>query len=372
MKEPIAIIGGGIAGLSLSIDLRRRGHAVTVLEKGHYPRHKVCGEYISMESHRYLMDICPSLSTLSLPKITQFKLTAPGGNQFTTALGLGGFGISRYKLEEMLFNEALKQGVVCMTGTKVQEVLPDADSNGYRIQTSQGFVTASFVCNSSGRQSNVSQRTVLPDKSDTNYIGVKYHVKLKRDAGQIEIHNFPGGYCGISAIEEDKACLCYIVNSQKLHLAGNAIPELERRFLFQNAHLKNLLTNAEFVFKEPVTVSGIHFRIHAPETADAFYLGDSAGSIAPITGNGMSMGLRSASVLASHMDRYFAQTITLDQLHVSYAHFWTDNFAFRIKRSRHLQKLAESPFLTRCLINMFNICPPMARGIIKQTHGNPF
>ena len=49
MKCDVAIIGGGLAGLSLSIDLRKRGFSVVVIEKGNYPRHKVCGEYISME-----------------------------------------------------------------------------------------------------------------------------------------------------------------------------------------------------------------------------------------------------------------------------------------------------------------------------------
>jgi flavin-dependent dehydrogenase len=59
MIYDVAIIGGGIAGLSLSIDMKKRGYKVIVIEKGTYPRHKVCGEYISMESHNYLQNICP-------------------------------------------------------------------------------------------------------------------------------------------------------------------------------------------------------------------------------------------------------------------------------------------------------------------------
>ena len=45
--KPITIVGGGLAGLTLGIGLRQRGVPVTVWEAGHYPRHRVCGEFIS-------------------------------------------------------------------------------------------------------------------------------------------------------------------------------------------------------------------------------------------------------------------------------------------------------------------------------------
>lgn len=372
MNEPIVIIGGGIAGLSLSIDLRRRGHSVNVLEKGHYPRHKVCGEYISMESHRYLTELCPTLLRLTLPEVTQFKLTAPGDKEFTTPLSLGGIGISRYLLEEMLFKEAQQNGVVFITGTKVLDVQKRSDSIGNCIQTSKGMFPAALVCNASGRQSNMSQDKIRNRNSATNYVGIKYHIKLKRKVSQIEIHNFPGGYCGISAIEDDKSCLCYIVNSKKLNQVNNSIPELERTFLFQNRHLEDIFTRAEFCFKEPITVSGIHFRIKAPATDLSFFLGDSAGSMAPITGNGMSMGLRSANFLAEQIDNHFKQEMPLCKLRETYSHFWNNEYSSRIKLSRYLQKLSESTFLARKAIDLFNLCPILAKGIIKQTHGSLF
>ena len=44
---PIEIIGGGLAGLSLGLALRRGGVPVTLHEAGEYPRHRVCGEFIT-------------------------------------------------------------------------------------------------------------------------------------------------------------------------------------------------------------------------------------------------------------------------------------------------------------------------------------
>ncbi len=372
MMTDVAIIGGGLAGLSLSIDLKKRGYNVVVIEKGNYPRHKVCGEYISMESYNYLHKICPTLFELNLPQITNFKLSSTGKNEFNTSLGLGGFGISRYLLEDLLFEEAKKNGVLFCLNTKAQDINMDIDEEVYSIKTTNGHINASLVCNSSGRKSNFETLKKENQLISANYVGVKYHIRLERDSRLIEMHNFPGGYCGISNIEGDKSCLCYIVNSEKLKSSNNSIPELENKFLFKNKNLKKAFENAEFIFKDPITISGINFSIKKPVSDQSFFIGDSAGCIAPITGNGMSIALRSASVLAQHIDNYFSKKYTKQQLVNHYNHFWTKEFSTRIKLSRHFQKLSENPYLTNVTIGLFNTFPGLAKNIIKQTHGNPF
>jgi flavin-dependent dehydrogenase len=372
MKYDVAIIGGGLAGLSLSIDLKKRGYSVVVIEKGNYPRHKVCGEYISMESHNYLQSICPTLSSFSLPLISNFKLSSTGKHDFQTKLDLGGFGISRYLLEELLFIEAKKKGVVFMLKSKAFDSRYNEAEEDYTIHINSGNVDACFVCNSTGRKSNFETKEGETQLNGTNYIGVKYHVRQKRDNSFVEIHNFPGGYCGLSSIEDDKACICYIVNSKKLNSVHNSIPELEKVYLYQNSHLKKLFNEAEFLFKEPLTISGINFRIKEPATVSSFYLGDSAGSIAPVTGNGMSIALRSAAMLAAMLDSYFAKTITKQQLIDNYTCFWKKEFSNRVKLSRHFQKLSEYPILTNLCIGLFKPFPSLAKKIVRKTHGTSF
>ncbi|HWY10122.1 MAG TPA: NAD(P)/FAD-dependent oxidoreductase [Bacteroidia bacterium] len=372
MKYDVAIIGGGISGLAFAIDMKKRGYNIIVIEKGSYPRHKVCGEYISMESHQYLQSICPAIEKLSLPRINNFKLTSTGKHEFNTPLKLGGFGISRYLLENLLFEEAKTLGVVFILNNKALDIHFNTGSESYSIKTKTETVNADLVCNSSGRKSNLEVKEKIEDMAGTNYVGVKYHVKLSRDPSAIEIHNFPGGYCGISNIEENRSCLCYIVNSKNLRSVQNSIPELEKVFLYKNGNLKKIFTQAEFIYKEPITISGINFLIKKPVNRNVFFLGDAAGSMAPISGNGMSMGFRSASVLAQHMDQYFSKTITREQLTVYYEMFWEKQFSERIKLSRHFQKLSEYSFLTKGTIKLFNLFPRLAQGVIKQTHGNPF
>ena len=372
MRDNIVIIGGGLAGLSLSIDLKKRGYGVIVIEKGNYPRHKVCGEYISMESHRYLLSICPQLSGFSLPFISKFSLNSTGKNEFNTTLDLGGFGISRYLLEELLFIEAKKIGVIFMLNCKALDIKFDSSKDLYTIKNSTGEIYSHLVCNASGRKSNFEPKGEKNKPSNTNYIGIKYHLKINRDPSLIEMCNFPGGYCGISNIEDNKSCLCYLVNSEKLKSVHNSIPNLESTFLYTNEKLKKIFTTAEFIFKEPVTISGINFLIKKPVNDKSFYLGDSAGSIAPITGNGMSIALRSSSELAELIDQYNSLKITKLELADNYNRFWNREFEKRIKLSRHLQKLSERPALTNLVIGVFNLFPRLASSVIKQTHGNPF
>lgn len=369
MIYDIAIIGGGIAGLALSIDLKIRGYAVLVIEKGSYPRHKVCGEYVSIESQSYLYKICPELVNLQLPIITNFKLTS-GNRQFTTRLDSGGFGISRYLLEELLYKEATKQGVVFKLTTKATEVIQE--QNNYIIKTNAEDLEALLVCNSSGRKSNFEVGKKGWQAEGTNYVGVKYHINLQRKSDLIEIHNFQGGYCGISNIENNKACLCYIVNSKYLRNANNSISELEKNVLYKNKQLEKIFTKSEFIYKEPLTISGINFRVKRTSNATSLFLGDSAGCIAPITGNGMSIGLRSAWVLANEIDSYFLKKNSHEQLLKNYTQFWNSQFTTRIKLSRYFQKLAEYPVLTRMTIGVFNTIPYLANATIKKTYGKPF
>ena len=54
--RPITIVGGGISGLSLGIDLQLKGLPVHLFEAGDYPRHRVCGEFLSGQGYRQLQE----------------------------------------------------------------------------------------------------------------------------------------------------------------------------------------------------------------------------------------------------------------------------------------------------------------------------
>src|SRR3982750_3881602 len=117
-----AIVGGGLAGLAAGIRLARLGHSVVLFEKEKYPFHKVCGEYISLESWNFLQELGLPLKEMQLPVIDTLLLTAPNGKAFRTKLPLGGFGISRYKIDALLADIAKSNGVHVVDETKVNEI----------------------------------------------------------------------------------------------------------------------------------------------------------------------------------------------------------------------------------------------------------
>lgn len=365
MTVDVCIIGGGIAGLALAIDLRHRGILVTVIEKGTYPRHKVCGEYISNESKDYLFSLCPSLHQNSFPFIDKFRLTSTGKKELMIPLALGGFGISRFFLEDALYREAINRGIKVIINQRASEAMPIKDG-GYIVRHGRETIHTRVLCNAGGRYSGISKN------KSAEYIAVKYHVSIQRDPSLIEIHNFPGGYCGISNVEDNKSCLCYIVSSEKLRQNGNDIRKMEQNILYKNIHLGKIFEASRFLTDTPVTASGINFEPRQPFEKKIFYVGDAAGTIAPITGNGMSMGLRATKSLAGIIEGYFNEEVSIEQAGERYASQWNRMFVSRIKLSRYFQRLSEFTPMTRFTISTLRCFPAFAERVVKKTHGLPF
>ncbi|MDX1462964.1 MAG: FAD-dependent oxidoreductase, partial [Marinirhabdus sp.] len=107
----VIIIGGGLAGLTCALQL---GGAFNVLmiEKDTFPQHKVCGEYVSNEILPFLKSLNIDPMELGAKVITDLEITTHSGKKIHSTLPLGGFGISRYALDQALFDEAKK---ICTT-----------------------------------------------------------------------------------------------------------------------------------------------------------------------------------------------------------------------------------------------------------------
>ena len=204
LQYDVAIIGGGLAGLAASIQLARKGYEVIVFEKEKFPFHKVCGEYVSMESWNFLTGLGVPLAEMNLPKIDTLFLTAPSGRSFTTKLRIGRFGMRRYLLDSNLAAIARQNGVHVVDQTKVDDVTFEKEF----IISFQSKKISSRICLAAwGKRSNIDikwKRDFLKtsNKRLDNYIAVKYHMKTYGEENVIGLHNFKDGYCGISKIEE--------------------------------------------------------------------------------------------------------------------------------------------------------------------------
>src|SRR5689334_7707182 len=144
MKYDVAIAGGGLAGLSLSIQLAKKGYKTILFEKERYPFHKVCGEYISMESWVFMDGLGLDLMALALPRINKLQLSAVNGKLLKQDLPPGGFGISRYFLDNELSKLAIAAGVELKEATIVTEI--QFTNNEFHFYTTEGeFISAAGV-----------------------------------------------------------------------------------------------------------------------------------------------------------------------------------------------------------------------------------
>ncbi len=371
----VTIIGGGLAGLALSIQLGKLGYRVALFEKEAYPFHKVCGEYISMESWDFIESLGLSLSSMNLPIIKKLVVSAPDGTELHANLPLGGFGISRYLLDNELKKIAVANNVSVYEKCKVEEV--NFADEIFSLHTSLGNFSSGICCGSFGKRSNLDikwKRDFISKKNNklSNYVGVKYHIKTNFAADTIALHNFKNGYCGISKIEADEYCLCYITNAFNLLNNGNSIAYMEKNILYRNKRLKQIFENSEILFSTPVTISQISFKQKSQVHDHVLLLGDAAGMITPLCGNGMSMALHSSKIAASSIINFLQNNITRQQFEENYTRDWKKIFGVRLKAGRLIQSFFGREWITNLFIRVMKLFPWLTKKLIALTHGEPF
>ncbi|SKC74735.1 NAD(P)/FAD-dependent oxidoreductase [Ohtaekwangia koreensis] len=370
MKK-ILIVGGGLAGLISAIILARKGIEVLVVERKVYPFHRVCGEYISNETIPFLKSLKLLPEEFSPSQINRLQLSAISGKNEILPLDLGGFGISRYILDNFLYSKAQEAGAEFWLNTDVENV--SFQDNKFAIATSRSEVYADIVIGAFGKRSKMDvhlNRSFIQKRSP--YVGIKYHLKTDHPHDLIALHNFPGGYCGMSNIEEGKTNLCYLTHRDNVKKYKN-IREMEEAVLFKNPLLESVFKNADFLFEKPEVINEISFETKSLVDNHILMAGDAAGMITPLCGNGMAMAIHASKILSELVIRYCEEeSFSREQLEKNYIYQWRKNFAGRIWAGRQIQKLFGNEWASNVAINLAINVKPVARIIMRNTHGEVF
>lgn len=367
----IVIIGGGLAGLTSAIALAGAGLPVTLIEKKSYPLHRVCGEYVSNEVLPYLRSIGADPAPLQPAAISRFKLTSPKGVELDSPLDLGGFGISRYTLDNFFYKVALARGAQVRLHTTVQDVRFEGDR--FKVKLSDGGeLEAAVVLGAFGKRSSLDRqlrRSFFAKRSP--YIGVKYHLRLDMRTDLIALHNFKDGYAGISAIEDDRYCFCYLTTRENLRQHGS-IPAMEQAVLHKNPHLRRIFQEAEFLYDQPEVINEISFATKTCVENHMLMCGDAAGMITPLCGNGMAMAIHAGKLAVEQVLRYYGNGRDRQALEAGYTRAWQGQFERRLQVGRTVQRLFGSPLLSEAAVGALRHMPQAVRLIMRQTHGQPF
>ena len=376
MEYDVIIVGGGLAGLVSANLLARQGRKVLLFEKKKFPFHKVCGEYVSNEVLLFLQSIGFDPFHFGASSISRLRVSTPSGRNYFTKLELGGFGISRFVMDNELYKLALQNNVTVLCETKVIDITFDKDHFNVVTNTNDIFI-AKLVIGSYGKRDTLDkklQRSFI--QSHTGYLGVKYHVKTDYPVNEVGLDNFKGGYCGIVKIEEDKYNICYLYKRNK-QINFNSISELEENILFGNPRIKEIFNNSEFIFSEPEVINEISFDSKEPVLKNILMCGDAAGLITPLCGNGMSMAIHSAKLLSELIaeSKVLSPPTISDEIRShfekNYCRIWEKNFSRRLVIGRSIQRLFGNSFLTESGIRCIHTIPFLENWLIASTHGKP-
>ncbi len=363
----VIIIGGGLAGLTSAIHLTKMGCKVIVIEKNSYPKHKVCGEYISNEVLPYFKWLNVNIEELKPTHITSLQFSSESGRTIETQLPLGGFGISRYTLDHALYLKALSQTCEIIED-QVNEVIFNDDFFEVHLVSGK-IVTSNVVLGGFGKRSNLDlkmNREFLKNRSPWLAVKSHYEGEFKNDV--VGLHNFKGGYCGVSKVENNLLNICYLTNFKSFKKFRN-IEEFQEKVVSQNPHLKNILENSTSVFEKPLTISQICFEKKENVENHILMIGDTAGLIHPLCGNGMAMAIHSAKLASEQTIGFFSGKISREQMEKNYAANWNKNFKQRLWYGRLLGSILEHSKVSEVLTNLITHLPFLLPIIIRKTHG---
>ena len=310
LKNPITIAGGGLAGLSLGIALQSRGVSVTLHEASTYPRHRVCGEFISGVSDETLETLGIGDCLNEATNLLSASWNDPVGR--LAEMQAPGRGISRWKLDEHLKNQFLSLGGRLITNS--------------RIEPAPGLIWAA------GRP-----------RQPSSWIGLKCHARNLPLTHDLEIFISPGGYIGLARIEDEKVNICGLFQKKPPGGAKGSALLLSMLRDFSLGALADRLETADI---EESSFCGVAAFQTGHQEGPEFCIGDAASMIPPFTGNGMSMAFESAEcALKPVMDYATGRKSWLEAASAS-----TASQARRFNR-----RLAVAGALHRILLNPFGL-----------------
>lgn len=349
MRIKYAIIGGGVAGLCAAIRLAELGEEPLLIEGGTYPAHKVCGEFLSPESLQILHHW--NIHPFSIGKVT--LRTTKRALTFDFPFPAG--GLSHMKLGPALAAYATKCGGQVKTNTRVDSFHPKQKANTFHhIQLSSGeSIEASHVIIATGRIPNYAG--VPPQLA---YMGFKAHYENIASEGHLDMYAYPGAYLGVAPIEENKynvACLACIEKVKSFNSPKDFINDL----ISQNSHLRSCLSQGKNLFDNWMITSLPAFGIKkTPDWLDAYFIGDSAVTIPPACGNGLSMALLGGCLAAEY---------SFEQKALEFKKIWTKRCSSQVYWATLLHKLMLNPSYANPLINLSSNFPYLAKKIFQLT-----
>lgn len=377
----VAVLGAGPAGSVLAATLARIGHETHLYEKDDFPRDKLCGEFLSSEARSLLsrIGVWSEVAALQPVDIRRARFTSPGGRALELSLPSSGLGLSRWAFDSVLFSHAVRAGAHPHLRSDVRRVTRDV--GGFLVAGADFEHPADLVVSAYGRKARLDHafERAFVERAHP-YLGFKQHHRPKAGehgqrlaeelAGFVEIHGVDGGYCGMSFIEGGRINVCMLLEEGFFRgLAERSMPSILAELGMRNPALAVRLSALEPDGSEPLSVAQLSFETKERAKDDMLFLGDAAGMIAPLAGNGQAMVMESALLLAALIDeRGVPRSATeRSRLAWSWRVQWERKYRARIELDHHLQALLLRRTTSNRALTLLAKTPFVAGALVRLT-----
>jgi menaquinone-9 beta-reductase len=364
MTYDLVVIGAGPGGCATAISAACKASSVLLLERGRYPRHRVCGEFVSAESLTLLSNLLSAdqrgLITAA-PRISQARVFADG-SELGFEVNPSAASIPRYDLDLALWNSSLRAGVDVRDSCTVQFVEGEGP---FAVTTTAEVFHARSIVNAAGRWSFLTSSGTRTGASGERWIGVKRHFSEPNPSASVDLYFFDGGYCGVQPVSYSGASGAGIVNASAMvraDIATDLNDVLERHPVLRDRSRSwepviDQVTTSPLVFHKPEAVQGKMLQV-----------GDAATFVDPFIGDGISMALRSGALAAECMGPFFRNACSLEKAAAEYERLYSTRLAPVFRASSVLRKLLRIPYrIRKPALSLLQHTPLITRQIVRMT-----
>ncbi len=327
-----------------------------LFEAKHFPRHKVCGEFVSAESLDVLRElVCdsPGHRLMDTPPVINRTRLFLGSRMIESRIEPAAVSIARYDLDAALWSVAQQAGIDARANSEVSSLCGDGP---FEITVSSEAVTAKAIIVAAGRWSLFTPDRVMPP--GPRWIGVKAHFREAAPYPSSDLYFFDNGYCGVQPVAANAVNACAMVRSDR----ATSLPEV----LALHPKLANRAAKWTPLM-QPVSTAPLIYRRPQPTRSRMLFAGDAAAFIDPFVGDGISIALRSGRAAAECLRGHLSGDTALSDCVAGYEQVYARQFAPLLSTASKVRSVLSMPVAARAVAFEFLRLPGLMPLVIRKT-----